>query len=165
MSTQNLLSLTLTDSQLTAIDSALTELETQLSGLASMDAEGRRSLARMGDKSEAFCRQALNVLEQNPQVVPPSLKVADARADLDAIDRLRPRLQRLQRLTERAQDSETLLGSDVMACALQGYALLKVSGKNQGLEGLRKELGTRFAKMGRTAPAEAAPKALPEPVV
>jgi hypothetical protein len=33
-----------------------------------------------------------------------------------------------------------------MSVALQGYALLKVSGKNQGLEGLRKELGARFAK-------------------
>ena len=91
------------------------------------------------------------MLEQNPQIVPPSLGLAEARADLDAIDRLRPRLQRLQRLTERAQDSETMLGSDVMACALQGYALLKVAGKNQGLEGLRKELGSRFAKSSRAA--------------
>ncbi|WP_202908961.1 hypothetical protein [Cognatilysobacter segetis] len=163
MSNQNLLSLDLSDTQLMAIDNALTELELQLSGLASMEADKRKSLARMGGKSEAFCRQALNVLEQNPQVVPPSLKVAEARADLDAIDQLRPRLQRLQRLTERAQDSETMLGSDVMNCALQGYALLKVAGKNQGLEGLRKELGSRFAK-GPRVPAEPSPPGTGHPV-
>jgi hypothetical protein len=156
VTTQNLLSLDLSDSRLMAIDNALADLEAQLSGLGSMDADRRKGLPRMGGKSETFCRQALNVLEQNPQVVPPSLKVAEARADLDAIDRLRPRLQRLQRLTERAQDSETMLGSDVMACALQGYALLKVAGKNQGLEGLRRELGSRFAKSPRL-PAEPAP--------
>lgn len=163
VSTQNLLSLSLPDAELMAIDNALFELESRLSGLVSMDADKRKSLARMGGKSEAFCRQALNVLEQNPQIVPPSLGVAAARADLDAIDRLRPRLQRLQRLTERAQDSETLLGSDVMACALQGYAVLKVAGKNQGLEGLRKELGTRFAKSPRV-PRETPAPGSPHPV-
>ena len=38
-----------------------------------------------------------------------------------------------------------------MTVALQGYALLKVAGKNQGLEGLRKSLGARFAKAARAA--------------
>jgi hypothetical protein len=146
---QNLINLTLTDDQLDAVDQALTDLETQLEALVAMNATQRRKLARMGDKSEAFCRQTLSVLTQNPQVVPPSLKLAEAQADLVALDRLRPRLQRLQRLAERGADSETALGSDIMRCALDGYALLKVAGRNQGLEGLRKELGTRFAKGSR----------------
>ena len=146
---QNLLSLTLTDTQLAGIDDALTSLESQLTGLISLDGDERRSLMRMGNKSESFCRQTLGALALNPQVVPPSLKLADGQADLAAIDRLRPRLQRLQRLTERAQDSDIALGSDVMSVALEGYALLKVSGKNQGLEGLRKDLSARFAKSPR----------------
>ena len=146
---QNMINLTLTDAQLEAVDQALTDLEAQLVDLIAMSAEQRRKLARMGDKSEAFCRQTLSVLSQNPQVVPPSLKLAEAQADLVALDKLRPRLQRLQRLAERGADSETALGGDVMRCALDGYALLKVAGRNQGLEGLRKELGTRFAKAAR----------------
>lgn len=95
------------------------------------------------------------MLAQNPQVVPPSIDVAEAHADLDALDRLRPRLARLQRLSERAEDTEAALGSDVMSLALEGYALLKVAGKNQGLEGLRKDLSARFAKQGgaKAAPA------------
>lgn len=153
---QNLVSLTLTDAQLSAIDQALFDLELQLTELIALDVDKRRSLARMGDKSETFCRQALNVLAHNPQIVPPSLKLADGQADLAALDRLRPRLQRLQRLTERASDTEIALGSDVMNVALQGYALLKVSGKNQGLEGLRKELGARFAKSSRPGEGGAA---------
>ena len=144
-----MINLTLTDAQLEAVDQALTDLEAQLVDLIAMSAEQRRKLARMGDKSEAFCRQTLSVLSQNPQVVPPSLKLAEAQADLVALDKLRPRLQRLQRLAERGADSETALGGDVMRCALDGYALLKVAGRNQGLEGLRKELGTRFAKAAR----------------
>lgn len=148
---QNLINLTLSDAQLDAVDQALTDLETQLVELVAMNAAQRRKLARMGDKSEAFCRQTLSVLTQNPQVVPPSIRLAEAQADLVALDRLRPRLQRLQRLAERGADSETALGSDIMRCALDGYALLKVAGRNQGLEGLRKELGTRFAKTARSA--------------
>ncbi len=146
---QNLLSLTLSDAQLTAIDNALTALEAQLTGLTSMSAAERKAVIHMGNKSEAFCRQTLAALALNPQVVPPSLKLAEGQADLVALDRLRPRLQRLQRLTERAEDSDTALGSDVMSVALEGYALLKVSGRNQGLEGLRKDLGTRFTKSPR----------------
>ena len=153
---QNLVSLTLTDAQLTAVDQALSDLEAQLVDLVALTAPQRRKLTRMGDKSEAFCRQTLSVLAQNPQVVPPSLKLGDSLGDLVALDALRPRLQRLQRLAERANDTEAMLGSDVMRCALDGYALLKVSGRNQGLEGLRKELGTRFAKSARVAEAEVA---------
>ena len=146
VTTQNLLSLTLSDAQLMAIDNLLADLEKQLSGLASMDAEKRKSLARMGDKSEAFCRQALNVLEQNPQIVPPSLGLAEAQADLAAIDALRPRLQRLRQLTERAEDTEMALGSDIVTTALEGYALLKVSGKGESLKAARRELSARFAR-------------------
>ena len=38
-----------------------------------------------------------------------------------------------------------------MSFALEGYALLKVSGRNQGLEGLRKALSTRFARPSKKA--------------
>jgi hypothetical protein len=146
---QNLVSITFTDAQLVAIDQTLDTLESQLLNLVALNADQRRSVPKMGEKSEAFCRQALTLLEQNPQVVPPSVAVADAKADLLALDQWRPRMLRLQRLSERSEDTGLALGSDVMATALQGYALLKVVGKNQGLEGLRKSLGTRFTKSSR----------------
>ena len=154
---QNLISLTLTDAQLQAADAALTSLEAAFTGLIALQGDERLGLNRMGTKSEQFCRQTLNILGQNPQVVPASVKVADAQADLIALDRLRPRLQRLQKLVERAEDSEIALGSDVMSLALEGYALLRVSGKNQGLEQLRKDLSTRFYKTRAPAVAPTAP--------
>lgn len=57
---------------------------------------------------------------------------------------------RLVRLSERADDSDTALGSDVMSAALEGYALLRISGRNQGLESLRDALSTRLAGRRRT---------------
>lgn len=125
-------------------------------GLVALDVDERRSLNRMGAKSEQFCRQTLDVLGQNPQVVPASIGLADAQADLATLDRLRPRLARLQRLAERAQDSEIALGSDIMSLALEGYALLKVAGRNQGLEALRRYLGSRFNRRRQAAVVEPA---------
>lgn len=149
---QNLIQLTLDDAQLAAVDEALGMLETALSGLVALDADERGSLNRMGAKSEQFCRQTLEVLGQNPQIVPASIGLAEAQADLASLDRLRPRLTRLQRLAERAQDSEIALGSDVISLALEGYALLKVAGRNQGLEALRRDLGSRFNRRRQAAP-------------
>ena len=154
---QNMISLTLTDAQLQAADAALTQLEAAFTGLIALQGDERIGLNRMGTKSEQFCRQTLNILGLNPQIVPASVKVADAQADLAALDSLRPRLQRLQKLVERAQDSQDALGSDIMSLSLEGYALLKVAGKNQGLEALRKDLSSRFTRSKTAEPAPATP--------
>jgi hypothetical protein len=151
---QNLATLNLNDAQLVAIDSALTELETQLSGLVALTTSNKRRAAKLGEKSEFFCRQALQMLSENPQIIPPNLDVAEAVADLQARDRLRPRLIRLSRLLERGNDTDFALGSDAMAVAVQGYALLKVVGRSEGLESMRKTLGSRFSKSRKATPEE-----------
>ena len=153
---QNLVSMNLSSDQLAAVDAALSALESNLSEMVSLTPKQRRTVPRMGDKSEAFCRQALSLLGQNPQVVNPSLGLPEAESDLATLDALRPRLQRLARLSARGSDTEMALGSDIMATSLQGYALLKVSGRNQSLEGLRASLGSRFAKKPRSTEAQAA---------
>lgn len=149
--TQNLTSIVLTDAQVQAADAALTEMENQMVDLISLDPSRRKRMKYMGDKSEQFTRLAIGGLVQNPQVVPPSIDVAGAQTDLASLDRLRPLVRRLKRLTERAVDTEAALGSDLMAVALQGYQLLKVAGKGQGLESLRRELGERFTKSSRSS--------------
>jgi len=155
---QNLISLALNDAELAAIDAALATLEEHLGALIDLDAEQRRSLPKMGDKSEAFCRQTLNLLALNPQFVPPGLGLGQAERDLAALDVLRSRTHRLQRLTGRAEDSEIALGSEVMRVSLEGYALLKRMGRGSGLEALRQDLGARFGRRASRAksPADAA---------
>ncbi len=153
---QNLISLNISDADFAEIDAALGTLEAKLAGLIDLSTDERRSLSKMGDKSEAFCRQTLTVLAQNPQLVPASLDVAEAERDLIALDALRGRTNRLRQLLGRAEDTEVALGSDVMSASLEGYALLKVLGKGSGLEALRKGISARFA---RSTSAEKAPAA------
>lgn len=149
---QNTINLTLSEEKLTQASQGLEIVEHALAELISLKPIERQRLTKMGQKSEAFCRQALTVLKENPKIVPPGLDLAGAQADLLTLDQLAPLLVRLQRLTERARDSEMALGADVMDVALEGYALLKVSGKQQGLDGLRKELSGRWARNSSTEP-------------
>jgi len=152
---QNLISLNLSAADYTEIDAALTTLEQKFAGLIDLATDERRSLTKMGDKSEAFCRQTLTVLAQNPQLVPPSLNLAEAQRDLVSLDALRSRTTRLQQLVGRAEDSEMALGSDVMSAALEGYALLRVMGKGSGLDNLRQGISSRFSRSARAPKSEA----------
>jgi hypothetical protein len=148
---QNLNNITFTTTQLEAIDLAVQQLEQQLASLITLSTTDKLRIAKLGDKSEAFCRQSLRMLADNPQVIPPHLDVAGAQRDLDARDQLRPRLMRLECLLQRGYDTSIALGGEAMAVATQGYSLLKVLGRSAGLDPLRKELGNRWVRSPRAA--------------
>ena len=153
------ITLTLPTAKLTAIDNALVALETALTELVALEPEDRKRLPKMGAKSEAFCRQAVAAFSEHAQVLPRNFDVAAYRGDLAALDALRPRRQRLERLRELLEHSEMALGSDLMTASLEGYAVLKVSGKSAGLDNLRQALSARFrSRRGEAAePAAVAP--------
>ncbi len=145
---QNLISIQLAAADLTAIDGALKTLEDRLTVLIDLSPEQRRRAVKMGGKSEAFARTAVEVLSNNPNVLPVNFSLPEVRRDLVAFDALRPRLARLERLYERMSDSQLALGSDLMSAALDGYAFLKRAGKGEGLDMARKTLSVRFSRNG-----------------
>ncbi|MFC5571078.1 hypothetical protein ACFPN1_13510 [Lysobacter yangpyeongensis] len=153
---QNLVSLNLSAQDLADVDAAISTLRRVFAQMIALQPSQRRDLYKMGDKSEAFCRQTLAVLAANPQIIPPSLNLAEAQADLTALDQLRPRLQQLEQLVERADDTALALGSDIITVALEGYGLLKVSGKNEALKSVRKDLSARFSHGSKAAQPVAA---------
>lgn len=145
---QNLISFQISTTDLAAVDAALKSLEDKLTGLIDLSTEQRSAVVKMGDKSEAFCRKAVEVLSNNPGVLPGNFNMAEMRRDLAAFDTLRPRLNRFEKLYERMRDSQLALGSDLMSASLEGYAFLKIAGKGEGLDMARKALGARFSKNG-----------------
>lgn len=154
---QNSNNISFTPAQIEAIDQAMQQLEQQFASLITLSPSDKLRIAKLGDKSEAFCRQSLRMLADNPQVIPPHLDVAGAQSDLNTRDQLRPRLMRLECLLQRGYDSSTALGGEALAVATQGYSLLKVLGRSAGLDPLRKELGSRWARAPRaTAEKKAA---------
>ena len=147
---QNLVDLDFTADTLAAIDAAITALEAGFAGLLALTPDQRQGLTKMGDKSEAFCRQAGHVFGDNPGVLPGNFDLAGYQRDLATLDALRPRLVRMGKLHQRGADTEMAIGSDLMTNALEGYAVFKVAGKGQGLDDARKALAARFARGPRT---------------
>jgi hypothetical protein len=147
---QNLVSLRFSQADIDAIDAALAILEEKFAHLIELSAADKRSLVKMGDKSEAFCRQTLIVLDQNRQILPPTFDLAEAVQDLATLDLLRLPFNRLRQLMGKADDTEMALGSDVMSAALDGYALAKVFGKGAGLETLREAMSARYSRKPKT---------------
>ena len=64
MNTQNLVNLSLTETQIANVDAALTTLETELAGLIALSATDKRRMRKMGNKTESFSRQALQVVNR-----------------------------------------------------------------------------------------------------
>ena len=158
--TQDLLTVDITDADWTAIDGALTLLEEKLGNqLLDLTVEQRLRLTKMGDKSEAFCRQSLITGRQNAAKLPTdaAADLTIEEADLANLDKLRPRLARLTALTEKADDSEVAIGSDIMVFSLSLYGILKAIGAGAGLDELKAQMGNRFARR-RKAPAPIAPQ-------
>ena len=148
---QNLITLNLSEQDLADFDTALATLRRLMAPMVVLQPDDRRELNKMGPKSEAFCDQTLDLLGNNPGIVPPNLGLDGALADRKALDQLRPRFAALRQLTEKADDTEMALGSDIMTVALEGYRLLIVSGKGEALKSARKELSARWAKTRRAA--------------
>lgn len=153
---QNLTSFKLSNDELAEVDGALQLLETRLAGLKALNPSNKMRLHRLGAGQESFCRQALETMAGNPALVPPGLGVADALAELNTRDQLRPRLTRLAKLLERGNDTVTALGSNAIVAATQCYGLLKLVGKTEGLQSKRKELAVQFKKTRRKEDPKAA---------
>ena len=144
--TQNLISLDFGVDDIAAIDKALDILEAKFDRFVTLTPDQIRRLNKMGDKSEAFCRQATVVLEENPQLIPPGFSVAELRQDITDLDLMRPRFLRLRELLQKVDSTEMALGSDIINAALEGYGYMKMGGKSAGLDGLKASMSVRYAR-------------------
>ena len=152
--TQNFANHHLSAEQWAQVDEAIDLLATRLEpALVALSADQRNRLVKMGDGSEAFCRQALDVIRENASLMPRNFDIDEMRLDLEAHDALHARIVRLTRLLEKAHHTDMALGSDAMVAALEGYAYLKTAGKAEGVDALRKLLGKRFDGNGRRVEA------------
>jgi hypothetical protein len=141
---QNLVDLQIDTSVLDPLDAAILQMESSLAHLISLTPEQRRGLTKMGEKSEAFCRAALNVAQQHAGIMVRDFDIEGFQRDQQALDLLRPRILRIAHLYQRVTDTEMALGSDLMAAALEVYGVLKVAGKGKGLDEARRNLGARW---------------------
>lgn len=154
----NRISLKLTDTDLQAIRSAVSVLQTQLlPHLVDLDADARRELPKMGDKTVAFVRKAYEYAATNPTLCPPFLDLAEFGVDLGAVDTLLGLLRPLSQVTDMLDDSTLLAGSEAYAAALSYYQSVKAAARSgvPGAETIAEDLSQRFPGRPSASPAPA----------
>jgi hypothetical protein len=146
---QNLVDLSFAAEAVEDIERALDTLDLRLAELVGLTPRQRRHLTKMGNNSEAFCRQALQLAQQHASLMPRDFDIDGCVRDLEAMDQLFRWRLRIAHLRQRLTDTPTALGSDVMTTTLAIYAVLKAVGAREGVDGEMKELGARFARPSR----------------
>ena len=150
MSTQNLVSGTLTPAQKTAIDAAVQTILSNLPATVDLSPEQRHDLIKAGDKSQAFLSRCRDLVNQNPAWLPSTFPRTEFLADLALFEALAPVESEITQLLEKVSDTRMAAGSDAMMAALVLYGIAKAAGQGSNLDDTLAQVGGRFARKPRT---------------
>jgi hypothetical protein len=153
----NRISASLSQADRQAVLDAVNTIRTKLPFLVDLSPEERKSLPRMGDTGRGFVAQALEIAEQNPDILPRSFDVAEMRKDVELLNALLPVVTAFAQLKELLDDTYTAVGSEAYAAALLVYQFVRAAGKGSALDGALDALGQRFARKSRRASGGAPP--------
>lgn len=132
---QNVLSITITSAQETAILAKADELLALLDAFAiSLTQEQRDNLFKLGDGRLPFDGKCDTFLHQNPGLVPPGFSLTEYDKDGAALAAVRRIGAKVGVIAERLRDTQTALGSDRIVGDLAFYNFLDF-GTRTGLPG------------------------------
>jgi hypothetical protein len=143
---ENRVSASLSQTNQKAVLDAIQTIREKLPFLIDLTPDERRSLPKLGDKSQAFVTQALTVATQNPDILPRAFDVAEFQQDVNLLAALQPLTAALTQLQELVEDTYLEVGSEAYAAALAVYQYAKASGKGAALDGLIEGMAQRFAR-------------------
>lgn len=153
------LSATLTDADLQAIKETIAAIKARLPFLITLTTEERRRLFKMGNKSLSFVTHSLTVAQNNPEILPSSLDVAEFSRDTQLATTLAEILSLLKQLTEEVDDTLMAVGSEAMGTSLNIYDYAKTAAKKTpGLKSIVEQLGERFKGLGNRYAKTSEPK-------
>lgn len=156
---QNLVSAALSKEDGAAAMAALEIIRQKMPFLMGLDPDARRSLPRMGDRSESFVRKCQEIANQNPGMLPRTFDLDEFNRDVALAEAIFPISQALDQLSELVNDTETAVRSDAYTAALTVYQSAKLAGKGSGLDGALDDLGRRFAHKSGALPPGPTPSA------
>src|SRR5687768_12232381 len=107
---QNYAQVHFSDEQWAQVDQAIDALVVALNPmLVALSTQQRQRAVKMGDGSQAFCRKAVEVIQENPRLVPGNFDIAELVRDLKTHDILNQRLVRVTKLQEKMANTEMAL--------------------------------------------------------
>ena len=145
----NRISASLTPEVRDEILTAMKTIRDRLPFLTGLEAEDKKSMLKMGDKSRGFVGKALEVATQNPDFLPRSFDIDEMRKDVELYEALYPIILAANQLQELLDDTLTLVGSEAYMAALVVYNYAKNVKGDAGLEAAVDDMARRFARKSR----------------
>lgn len=145
----------LSETDIQEIMAAIATIRAKLPFLIGLTTAERRSLVKLGSKSQTFVEKALDIATEHSGLMPRSLDEAEIKAaqrDIDLFEALHPILQNISQLRELIGDTQMIAGSEAYATARTAYKSAKLNGKNMGLDEVINDLSRQFQRTRKTTP-------------
>lgn len=97
--------------------------------LIALDAEDRKSLSKMNDKSIPFVEKVVQYVDSNPEFIPPYVDTAEFKSDFQTFMDLREVLRPVLQIVGNLEDTTTLSGSDAYEVARAYYKSVQLGAK------------------------------------
>src|SRR6185503_21354677 len=133
-----------------AVLTAIKTIEQKLPFLISLTTAERLQLAKVGDKTEAFVRKAVDVCDRHSELLSESF-VQEMRKDADLWVSLMPIQAAIDRLQQKVDDTVIQVGAEAYAAASTVYAVTKTPFAEAELKTAADELGKRYGRRSRAA--------------
>ena len=147
MSSQNLISATISPETKTGIMQKLEEIKTSLNFLLTLQPSEIQGLFKAGNTYAPFIEKAYNVINTHPQILPGVFNIEEFKKDYTLAKDLVIISNHVDQLADGIGNTLTAANSDAMAGALEIYAAVKQNrDKVPGLNVVYDEMGEFFKK-------------------
>ena len=120
--------------------------------LVDLSPEDRRSLLRLGDRSEAVVRRAQYMANRHTGILSRDFDLQEMNSDIELYFALRDIQHAVMHFTELLDDTVAAVGADAFSATLDVYGFAKLADAD-GLDELRALMARRFAGQGPTEPS------------
>lgn len=115
---ENRISISLSPDDINEITESINTLSAKLQPLLiALEANDKKSLAKIGEKSVSFVEKTVQYSQNNPEFLPPFINPAELKKDYEAYTVLNSFLRPLSQIVKNLDDTATLCGSEaILAC-------------------------------------------------
>lgn len=155
---ENRISISLSEADVAEIAEAIATLSAKFQPfLIALEANDKKALAKIGEKSLSFVDKSVQYAANNPEFLPNFIDSAELKKDYEAYSVLNGFLRPLAQIVKNLDDTATLCGSEAIQACFTYYNSVRQA-KKMGVpnaSAIYEDLSQRFeAQKARKTPAE-----------
>lgn len=144
---QNLISATLTATEVAEVLQSLAAVKTKMPFLSALQKTDVSSLFKVGNAYLPFIDKIYQVVSTHPEILPAIFDKEEFLRDYELLNTIRPIYNQINELAEGIQKTFTAVGSDTLVASLEVYASVKQNkDKVPGLSVVSDEMAVFFKK-------------------